>query len=69
MDSFHSYPAVFNLGHKAIESLLTSGPVIVEEKIDGSQFSFGVDDRRRVVGMWRAEGLTVLHCSHDWEKK
>lgn len=34
----HSYPTVFALGHKAIEQLL-SGPVIVEEKVDGSQFS------------------------------
>ena len=42
MDSWHSYPSIYNMGHKAIEDLLKT-PVIVEEKIDGSQFSFGLD--------------------------
>lgn len=42
MDSWHSYPSIFNLGHRAIANLFTV-PVIIEEKIDGSQFSFGVD--------------------------
>ena len=40
MSSWHSYPSVFALGHKAVEELLLD-PVLVEEKIDGSQFSFG----------------------------
>lgn len=40
--SLSSYPSVFNLGHKCITELLTV-PVYVQEKIDGSQFSFGVD--------------------------
>ena len=39
-DSWHSYPSVYALGHRAIAELLLD-PVIVEEKIDGSQFSFG----------------------------
>jgi len=42
MESWHSYPSIYNLGHKAVSDLLKS-PVIVEEKIDGSQFSFGMD--------------------------
>lgn len=42
MESWHSYPSIYNLGHKAIEELLTV-PVLVEEKVDGSQFSFGMD--------------------------
>ena len=37
----HSYPSVYAIGHKAIEGIFAD-PVIVEEKIDGSQFSFGV---------------------------
>ena len=37
------YPKVYNLGHKWIERLF-DGSVVVEEKIDGSQFSFGVKD-------------------------
>jgi len=40
MTSWHSYPSVFAMGHKAIENLF-NGPVLCEEKIDGSQFSFG----------------------------
>jgi hypothetical protein len=39
----HSYPSVYQIGHKAIE-LLFGGEVLVEEKVDGSQFSFGVLD-------------------------
>jgi hypothetical protein len=41
MSSWHSYPSIFALGHKAIEQLFY-GPVTVEEKIDGSQFSMGI---------------------------
>lgn len=41
MSSWHSYPKIYNFGHAALEKLL-SGPVFVQEKIDGSQFSFGV---------------------------
>ena len=37
------YPKVFNLGHKAIENLFAD-PVLVEEKVDGSQFSFMLDE-------------------------
>lgn len=43
MNSWHSYSSIFNMGHKAIADLL-KGPVYVEEKVDGSQFSFGVDE-------------------------
>ena len=38
-----SYPKVYAVGHAAIRDLFT-GPVVVEEKVDGSQFSFGVID-------------------------
>lgn len=38
--SFGSYPQIYGLGHRYIEDLLKD-PVTVEEKIDGSQFSFG----------------------------
>lgn len=43
MTSWHSYPSVYQLGHAATAAVL-AGPVYVEEKIDGSQFSFGVFD-------------------------
>jgi hypothetical protein len=41
MSSWHSYPSLYNLGHKYVADLLCE-PVIVQEKVDGSQFSFGV---------------------------
>lgn len=47
--SIASYSSIFNLGHRALTDLFTR-PVLIEEKVDGSQFSFGLD----------AEG--VLHC-------
>ncbi len=37
----NSYPSIYNMGHAAIVDLLKE-PVIVEEKVDGSQFSFGL---------------------------
>lgn len=39
-DSWHSYPSIFALGHRALADLFAD-PVTVEEKVDGSQFSFG----------------------------
>jgi hypothetical protein len=42
MDSWHSYPSIFNVGHREVATLLDD-PVYVEEKVDGSQFSFGID--------------------------
>ncbi len=45
----HSYPSIYNLGHAAIATLL-HGPVIVEEKIDGSQISFS-----RQLGRYRED--------------
>lgn len=39
----YSYPTVYAIGHAAILDLFAN-PVLVEEKIDGSQFSFGVID-------------------------
>lgn len=39
-ESWHSYPSIFNVGHRALEGFF-DGPVLVQEKVDGSQFSFG----------------------------
>lgn len=41
--SWHSYPKIYNLGHDAIIKLFDD-EVLVEEKIDGSQFNFGIID-------------------------
>ena len=43
MQNINSYPSVYAIGHKVIQDLF-KGEVLVEEKIDGSQFSMGVID-------------------------
>lgn len=40
MTKLHSYSKVWQLGHRETDELL-KGPVVVQEKVDGSQFSFG----------------------------
>lgn len=40
MTSWHSYPKIYNIGHAALIGFF-EGVVTIEEKIDGSQFSFG----------------------------
>ncbi len=39
MHAIPSYPKIWNLGHPEIKDLF-SGPVTIQEKVDGSQFSF-----------------------------
>lgn len=41
MTSWHSFPKIYNLGHAQVQDLFKE-PVLIEEKIDGSQFSFGL---------------------------
>lgn len=41
MNALRSYGKVYNLGHAAVADLLTF-PIVIQEKVDGSQFSFGV---------------------------
>jgi hypothetical protein len=43
VNSFSAYPKVWNLGHPSVADILLDD-VIVEEKVDGSQFSFGLDE-------------------------
>ena len=42
------YPSVMQIGHKMILDIFKS-PVLVEEKVDGSQFSFGLIDGKLQV--------------------
>lgn len=54
-DSWHSYPSIYNLGHKLVRDLFEED-VLVEEKVDGSQFSFGIfEDGLR----FRSKGATI----------
>jgi hypothetical protein len=52
----HSYSTVYQIGHKAIQNLF-EGDVIIEEKVDGSQFSFGLLDGELQV---RSHGKQML---------
>lgn len=49
MNSWHSYPSIYNLGHRVVKDLLTV-PHYIEEKVDGSQFSFGLHPVMEPVG-------------------
>jgi hypothetical protein len=48
MNQLRGYSSPFNLGHKALQRLW-DGEVIVQEKIDGSQFSFGISGLGELV--------------------
>jgi hypothetical protein len=56
MPQIHSYPTVYAIGHAAIRDIF-GGPVIVQEKVDGSQFSFGLLDGELVC---RSKGKQLL---------
>lgn len=47
-----SYPKIYHVGHRYLEGIF-SDPVLVEEKVDGSQFSFG---------RYLVDGHTELRC-------
>lgn len=56
VDRIASYPKVWNLGHPHIAELLLD-PVVVEEKVDGSQFSFCMLDGQL---LFRSKSAIVL---------
>lgn len=57
MSSWNQYSSIYNLGHRAAKDLLTV-PVYVEEKIDGSQFSFGLSEEGEL--MIRSKGCVMV---------
>jgi hypothetical protein len=65
----HSYPKVWNLGHPAIADLF-DGPVTVSEKVDGSQFCFGVvrrpmDGEDSLELCFRSKGAEIFETTTD----
>lgn len=60
MTTWGSYPKIWNLGHPAVRTLF-EGDVIVEEKVDGSQFSFGAfrDADGNLVLKTRSKGCEI----------
>lgn len=56
MSSWHSPQSIYSLGHRALIDLF-SAPVLVEEKVDGSFFAFGLyEDGLRM----RSKGAEIL---------
>lgn len=60
-DKLHSYSKIYHLGHKFLADLL-KGEVLVEEKVDGSQFSFGL---RGEELHFRSRGATIYPETAD----
>ena len=56
MKHINSYPSIYAIGHKAIADIFSS-PVLIEEKVDGSQFSFGRIDGELVC---RSKGKDII---------
>lgn len=53
--NLHSYTSIYNMGHRMAADLL-KGPVYVQEKVDGSQISFGVINGELVM---RSKGAPI----------
>ena len=52
-----SFPKIFHIGENFIQNLFC-GPVEISEKIDGSQWSFGIDKDGQEVRRSKGEDLT-----------
>lgn len=68
MSDLRSYPKVYNMGHRQLKQLF-DGEVVVQEKVDGSQFSFGKIDgevycrsRRRQIPLPAEDALFRGAC-------
>lgn len=61
MSKIPSYPSIYNFGHKALETLFDN-PLVVEEKVDGSQFSFGIIDGELCA---RSKGKEIIMDAPD----
>lgn len=57
----HSYSSIYSIGHKAVKDIFNT-EVLIEEKIDGSQFSFGKKDG---VLFMRSKGATIYEPVAD----
>ena len=51
-----SYPKIYNVGHPALDEFFDTDKVIVEEKVDGSQLSFGVFNGELLI---RSRGANI----------
>lgn len=56
--AIHGYPSIYALGHRALADLLVD-PVVVQEKVDGSQISFGVDQNHDLHMRSKGAALSI----------
>lgn len=56
-DRLHAYSSPFNVGHAALVNFW-DGTIWISEKIDGSQFSFGLDSQGNLRARSRQQDLT-----------
>lgn len=56
--TLHSYPSIYNVGHSAVAQMMGE-EVVVEEKVDGSQFSFGVSDAGEIMARSKGQQLVI----------
>jgi len=57
LKKIHSFPKIFHIGENYIENLF-NGEVEITEKIDGSQWDFGIDKDGQVVRRSKGQDLT-----------
>ncbi|MDP8213385.1 MAG: RNA ligase family protein [Candidatus Zapsychrus exili] len=61
MSNIPAFTKIYNIGHKEVENIF-DGPVEVTEKIDGSQFCFGVIDGKLYI---RSKGREIDEENQD----
>lgn len=59
----HNYPKPITLGNPELQGMWNS-PVVVQEKIDGSQFSFGIDENDQLICKSRASKINLAEPSN-----
>ena len=60
------YDKIYNLGHREIANLTDDGPVVVQEKYDGSQFSFKWDSLGNLIA--RSKGKLQYQSGMELEE-
>lgn len=68
----YSYPSIYNIGHRAVQSIFSEN-VYVQEKVDGSQISFGRKDGQLQIRSKNNDitynTLTKMYCTEArWRK-
>jgi hypothetical protein len=67
MEHIYSYPTVYALGHSAIIDIFKD-PVLLEEKIDGSQFSFSLNMDGELLCRSKGKQMILDAPEHMFEK-